>query len=1774
MKQTNPVRQIANLARAAARARRRGSFIVLVVGTLAMLSIIMIVYVAVGNADKRISSAISRRDRTDDVVTAFRDYAAQIIADDSVVRLPDPSNLDGTGAAANVQGGDLYMREAWDAPFTSWIADSTKAPSTTIQTDIPRVFRPFGIGDDPWLASTTPVWINFNPGAITTAPKGADKTFRDRCDWLHITNIAPDGRFVNLFNLRDNFDAAPGTATGQLNADLSLTKHDGTASNLTPPWGAGGVALTVDNPALFDSWQAGAFRPARGPFGQLTPNDKTYPPYQWADADGDGFLDSRWFEMTDARGQSGANPQTYRSLLGADPSFRWFFAARIVDLSALINVNTAGDQKFNANVEFAGSTPVKLSDNSTGKPIDPVRKADVIGCSPSDVDLRKLLLMADFEETVNNDTTAGQVQIDDANSLGVSVAGRKYFGGYSNFKQPSATGPVMQDYTKYVPNLAAATLQPIAGYTSITDPGLQLGEGAYRALRGGLAAGTMPGRFANFSADPLKTQAVTFATIRDRQDFYNEIGGLADRPVFDETTSKFNFGTRIRVDSLVELLTYRGVNDPSTTSSLEMAMGARFPSTFATTPKVPGPGEDAPIPYSPLRDNRSLDLEREGLSIIDGSATSGRATDAAMLKSYADVRQYLTTHSGARPIIPALDVTTTTPPNLDFPTDLNASTDLAIYVGNTTSSPLSAANLFKGYAAALAPGLGIQQAWHQPDAGSVARSVRGLFYGHQGPVTALLAAAHMTANFVAGAQSPSSTTPSHLPFTLVFDENKYTYQQANSLPTQTLQSTDWKKYFPSWWTAPSYRLNLGRDPKSDETRDPNTPPKLATVSGTDKFPVPAVNVYGMGDLHPFLVDVATFTVFRDTNASGIVSGAPQPDTEGLGYAPGQARPPEITINGHIDDPDNPDFMFRAIAFKLHNPYSYSIPLTSSFTKEMHATTGGSQFTPNTQLSEMMYVRVGTGTNAKFYVLVEAEEEVSSNHFTGNYTVKPVVMLPGETIVFYALNQDSQTIVKKKLGPSNTAYSFSDPENSLALTNWLDKQLGPKSGSSFRRVQALRVDDVKFADTNALTPAPATFASPTSGGVLVPAADAGDQDQTVMLWQAVRADSGTINDSSTASANNVLNDRLCDRLRLGSAINLDWRMYGKKADYKVFSPFMTLYGLLANPGRTDTPGGPDLITKWSYSTASGTVQYQESYQSRVTICFSVHAGRPGEAGGTLLPGQIPAWAIDPKDTDPITWYEPEYVPAPPGSDQTTAPALSRTPWQHFSKSDIDAGKAKPRFSGWTPQRWEALPAIYEFLPVKAEANTRPIPKNTQGEELKDIRREIGANRNGYRGFTSGTLEPDLVSQLRPSDLLNVMAIGSTQAPVDATGSPISDLNKQWTTTAEALAIGLGYSSKPPNRDDWTNISSKFGPLDYYYFDTISTAAPVPSLFDSGYLKTDDFVPVRFETGSDTKAYTAGTGVPFAANVLSMFTIRPQTGGSTTIATPGLININTAPQAVLRTLPFTFPSKDPLTQKVLWPDAGSSFDQDTEAKKSDIAATIEAYRDKIAVELRPTAKNVNPAIQTWFAGFFDREAKPLYQKDAQLPPNNNHRNPYPTALTQETGGRYWSTGIPFIREEPGFRSVGELLAARNVSVDTTGKIVAGSTLHPSNIDFMGYRDPANPTNMLGTDNIVEQELDATDPQKPTFKDIKPLRFGRTYQDKLKVLSGLLGSVSVRSDTYAVWFVVRGYQRSDCEGLLDKQPMVPTIERRFLMILDRSNVTKIGQKPRILAFVEVPL
>ncbi len=1750
------------------RPRRRGSFMVLVVGTLAMLSIIMIVYVSIGNADKRTSRSIARRDRSDEIIATFSDYAAQIIADDAVTMVPDSSNTKSDGTPSGLPSGDLFVREAWDAPTTKWVADSTFASTLTTPTGLLKCFRPVGLGDDPWLASTTPTWINYKPAQTIAVfpPDGSQKTWAKRRDWLHITNIAPDGRFVNLFNLRDNYDARPGTFSTntpgdrRLNGWLSLTDQAGTIKNQTV-WGQ---AISPDNPAFFDSWQEGAFRPARGPFGTLTPKDAAYPPYQWADADGDGWFDSRWFELTDARGQNGSQPSTYRSLLPSDPNYRWFFAARIIDLSSLVNVNAAGDMNADPN-----------DTNGASKALP--HKADVVGIAPSDVDLRRLLMLRDADEMIFDGAPAASasITISDVLANGTQTT-RVYRGGYGALRQPASGLYKSQDYSKYVNDISTSGLGPIAGFPAVINPSRELGQGAYRALRGGLGAGAPPGHFSDFTKDPLKTTGVNFPTIRDRANFYTSQAATMERAVYDSVNKRFDFSNGFRTENLIELLTFRGINDPRTTSSLECAMGGWFDSQQNVPPLgIKETVASAQNNFSPLRENRALELERENLSFWTGG-NAGDPTEAALLRSFIDVRQYLTTHSGARPIVPAINPSITTIANFDNPPSLANSGELSTYIAPDPA----ASSLFKGYATALAPGLGIADVWKPATGASAdanARSLRGLFYGHQGPLTALLAAGHMAANFATSAQPPSdgTTTAQHVPYTLVLDENRYTKLGASSLPQDLVAgATTWKQYFPSWWKGPDYQFNLARNLKADGTRDTSTPAKISTDSSGAEVPVPAVNVYGAGDVHPFLVETATYTCYRDTWNQSNPPDAALSDGEGDAPLSGNL-PPLVTINGKIDA-KNADFLMRVLAVKIQNPYTVPIQLSSEILSNGGPFTIGSggQFQPNL-LNEFFYLQIGTSDpadpakTAKYYVLAEVDETIATNAYDNKYTVKQVTILPGETIVFYAMNRESKFIVENRFNVTDRIGSNQQQDPSL-LEAWLTTQIGPKSAANFRRIEMMRVDNVNFGNSAAPIAADATFKLDP----LVP--DATLTDHTVMLRRAVRADSGpTANDSLANSANSVVNDELCDRLRNDNFVNLDRQIRGITPTQQYWNK-ITVTGMFVNPNST-TPRYDDQNDITPGFRYKGT-DYPNNYNTRFTITLAAHIARKGEAAGvTLKPGMLPAWAIDPKDVDPKNWYDYEEVPAP-------ISATSPRDVVALTLAGVDAGTSSPRYSSYKPGVWRLLPAVFPSMAKPAESSgVAAIAANSAGKAFAEIRRELAANRNKYEGYVDngGTFAPDGTSQLRPTDLLNIMAVGSVHTPIDFSGNPLKqisnpakdDLMRQWTTTSEAFAIALGYANPPADQNVWKS-SAVYGPLDYYYFDLNAIAAGKPQtpIFDSGYLKTDDFVSCRFD--SNDKPYTAGTGAPIAGNVLTMFRTRSDSYGSLTNPTPGLININTAPQAVLRLLPFTFPSKDEVSGKTFWPGTDDA-NREAEAKKTDIAAMIESYRDKIAVELRPGAKSQQPTLQTWYAGFFDR-SKPgiIAAGDQDKDPNDLAIGDYTQAAGSYVGGRYLSTGIFGLREGAGFHSVGELLAVRQVAFDpTTRAVTAGADL-PCNIDFFGARAVGQPTNLLGTDNIVEQILDTTDPAKPKVTDIKPLQFGHTYQDKLKILSGLLGSISVRSDMYAVWFIARGYQRSDCEGLPDLQPMVPSVERRFLMIIDRSNVTKVGQKPRVVAFVEVPL
>ncbi|VAX39541.1 hypothetical protein MNBD_PLANCTO03-1036, partial [hydrothermal vent metagenome] len=370
------------------RQTRRGSFLIMVVGTLALLSVITVIYVSVGRSDSQTSAAALKHEVRDNAPEQIRDYIADIIAAD----LFDTVYL----GERDENGDPIFRREAWDYPSTAYstilpdgVNDISGEITVGAGADQRLWFTPTGngTGTDPWLASSEPTLLNFDGTGLSGETMPADY-YLERLDRLNLTNIAPDGSFVNLYNLRGqtvggvsrgNFDATPWEMRGDpLDPDSSgapLTLFEDSPEAPSASRGFlrdfGGTAQpssdAIAAPADWTSRQRWAVFPKVEP--QLDPGDPNYLLYQYADADGDGIVDSRWFEMVEDRSPA---DDFSRQLLDQDDRLRFFVAARIVDLSGRVNVNTATDTT-----------------------LAPVAE-DPYGLNPSAIDLRRLLTLEDF----------------------------------------------------------------------------------------------------------------------------------------------------------------------------------------------------------------------------------------------------------------------------------------------------------------------------------------------------------------------------------------------------------------------------------------------------------------------------------------------------------------------------------------------------------------------------------------------------------------------------------------------------------------------------------------------------------------------------------------------------------------------------------------------------------------------------------------------------------------------------------------------------------------------------------------------------------------------------------------------------------------------------------------------------------------------------------------------------------------------------------------------------------------------------------------------------------------------------------------------------------------------------------------------------------------------------------------------------------------------------------------------------------------------------------
>ncbi len=906
------VRAMAGQAVGAVRGRR-GSVLVLILGAIAMLAVVTVAYVTVGASDRRTGSVVVGRDRVARTVDGIADYIARdVIGADALAVYPDGEDMQLPNLFSPGDPGPAYVREAWDAPLVdpelrSVLADPVNDqhlrfnPAGTIERPWPGGGIDPRLPSDPWLSSPEPVWLEGEHLVSPGQPPLAEDIYTYKRDWAVITTIGPSGNPVSLYNLRGNFDAGSGFSAnpfpgvGVTNARMSdrLSLFDtgvGPATLMT--WY--GVNVDSNHPAggsralrpfYWTTHQRGAFRPALEVRNGIGPEDPEYLHYQWADADGDGMLDSRWFELVDVSDED--NPV---SVLPRDDRFRWFVASRIIDLSGLVNVNTA--------IDFRAS---------------PVR-TDPTGITPGDVDLRRLLRMVDPYEQWNG------------------------AGGYHDLEQPlqGQSG----DYTGYF-------------VTGPIDP-WDVGDFADYALRLAIHDGTLPYPGAQIGAAPWVMQGPWPIDAANRADYYRDVGGQSAGASFSGGGTNprlLTTGGVFGLPDLLELLTYWGVNDPATLSRLEQAVGGRDLASAGVSPLRDNrdlviergwhdgspPGTVPPDPVNGIADDDAMTLAAFDVRRLLTPISWGRLLrSSTLLPGFRDQLDPL----GDQKIDAIAALQRAAPPPPPAPVvQPDAGLLFAAYAeallphswrtnawnSGAPGDPLR--TLAYGHDPVLAAWCAAHMTVNAIDMydddtlpqndGRVVSALTLALSGHQNDLTSVI-----------DANSGQSGTQAY-PYWTPRPAAVVPPNQPRPLRPGTLDL--------------DYALGL-RDTNAAPTQDPS---RMARQGDLGTQPV-AMNVFGM-EAQPFIAQVASFTIYTDAPYAAYT--APIPPNADEWIDPGTTNPPggwaEITIRGNVEE-INPDFICQVVAFQLTNPFDEAVPLTRTGTggavaDEFYLELGGNYF---------------------------------------------------------------------------------------------------------------------------------------------------------------------------------------------------------------------------------------------------------------------------------------------------------------------------------------------------------------------------------------------------------------------------------------------------------------------------------------------------------------------------------------------------------------------------------------------------------------------------------------------------------------------------------------------------------------------------------------------------------------------------------------------------------------------------------------------------------------
>ncbi len=1939
---------------------RRGSAILIVVGTLALIAVFAAIYISVGQSDQRVANSISNRNKIDANADIIANHILGILGSD---------RLDFTVQHIDDGSAVFFTPEVTDAPYTGWDMRSESDdewerfnPSGRHWLQGNSASTDYRVASDPWLASTTPTFLgdpgqpisgdDLRPfGSLLTQGWSGDpevfiadaysSSFLDNRDWLQISNLAPDGRFVNLFNLRENtltparnngfndpsvggFDSEPGTGAFTRESDgrtvrrmseyLSLWNQEqpGVSSSRIRAFDPEDVGVWLPGrntpadigpdvaniPAVWTMYQRFALLPIDQPF--LTVNrhdqistwaDPDFINYQWADADGNGMADSRWFELASAQDtQSGSNlPRTDVERLYDSGQSRIFVAARVMDLSSVVNVNTASDQLDKPEPEL-------------GAPM---------GFTPGEVDLRRLLTMQDASEN-------SSISISGNGSL----APANYHRGRGARNNPAGNFPEQirdDDYRFYrsVVLDAADPADPPEMQPHSTS--LSIGRYAYDSIKRGMLEGnTLDDRYfawpPEFQPDfgdpvaPLTTadfdsvfnspEPITNAPYynvnslfrlsqqffqsppvspmpgalieqaEQRKWLYENYGALdPNRPFMQGVQTEADSVALYNNDDLLELLSFWGLNDPGTTSRLEKAAMGRMPSILQKNQRA----------FTPLLSNRPLAIDRKQHGFVDEDgyvnsymiadprdkrAIVGGIAKESMAFLATSPRQFLTTINGATHLKPGSFV------NSVSPTLVGQS---APTLQSVLSSPTQ---LFNLYADALAgelntwkvPGGAIDDLFELDPAQSRTNETATLFYGHRGPELALRTAAHMAANMKD--LNDSDTTPTVL--TLLMDNSRRDDFGITNFPEDLQPSNDWYRDYPG--VADGNLLDLG------DNRLPGTEGGGSHITDEHRQ---AINIYGIEPM-PVLTETVSFYVFHDASQSGAngdddFSPFRPARTGGTPPAlplPGTQR--KITIDPNPDSTSNSDCLVQGIAFQLHNPWDAPISLggngkntnapltrqrdpddnsvidtTANFEFDYYIEWNGYFF----KLAE--YTRYYPPSSSAFDYRNEDSDDlgvsnpgldfpetVANDPNNGlvldpavypDYIARNVVLQPGDTRVFYAIADprfdvgNSELVLDTKWRAALAAYGELPVEFSAGgidfdsdglidgadrrgwtgpAKEWIQNQFGSNTQTPSVQIHPMNPQTGEYAneDYQSYLNTPLDHSNPTGfTGSFTQLASAANREDSgeVRLWRKIvtTAEETTDNTSdglTNSTTENLLhNDMLVDRMSLESGVAEPFDLAGNELPKSASFPegYPNTPSEVAAAVRNDNTGYT--LVQWASTSRRDWVD-----------------GALGDIATPAEPGvsQVREWILSSRlsPASSLVSATDRHIEFNSENDS----AFTNEDFIDGGGKDLD-NVTEPRgliINGNVEARSDyethrTLGDMYgHFRPILLTAALEPYRKS-ELEFLAPDNGDLGSEVKFNRDLTNAqwfnpsgaslhedddtnpdNLRPELLTSAqgfngapRLADLLMAWGIGPAFAPSQAgslgTAAP-SYFSQEWMTFTEALAIALGYEDPAPASLSADNIWA-------------GTHAAGDEFFDNGHLALDKYVAYynidtsevipEFDTLTDIRR---GTGIPMALGVLDQ--ARPLESKDTTadqLTTPtyGLVNINTAPVEVLRLLPGLSPSRTGYYQdntnassitdewwanefsELDLPDLSEPFNPTSpELRTPDVASLLIAYRDRLQAD---------PRVSSRLASFVGEDNPLRYSTDTSFA--DIHADNLVTEQSASEQGQLLDfrdrasiSGVNGLRQTPGFGSMGEVLMATiDPSIQGQSSVLV-STLY-SQLDIQQYG-----SDELPLDGGSDFARTAIDPQ--LFNGNSNGDTVDDYAERLAMANGILNTISVRSDYYAVWFVIHVYQESDVSNLLPEDPLIPSIAKRYVMVVDRTNVVDPGDTPKIIFLKEVPM